>query len=63
MALFGVFGCFVFLVLAELAGNEQTRPITRIGFVVTLMAAGGVGPAFWVHGTLEILKSVSQIIL
>jgi hypothetical protein len=43
--LVGVPSAFLGLVIAELAGNSQTRPFTRFGFVATLLWVGGLPSA------------------
>jgi hypothetical protein len=53
MALFGLFGAFVFLVIAEIAlffgGKGDGRPAVRALFFLTLLEAGGAGPSSWLH--------------
>jgi hypothetical protein len=43
--LVGVPGAFIALVIAELAGNSETRPFTRLGFMLTLLWVGGIPSA------------------
>ena len=48
MALLGLFDAFVGTLLADLRGNERTRPFTRAAFVFVALEYGGMGPSVWI---------------
>jgi hypothetical protein len=63
MALFGLFGAFVCLLILEavvyLGGfaddGRDPRPAIRGLFVVTLLESGGAGPSAWIHALEDIV--------
>ena len=58
MALLGLFDAFVATLLADLRGNERTRPFTRAAFVIVVAEYGGMGLSVWLTEAGALLSGI-----
>jgi hypothetical protein len=58
MGLFGLFSLGIMAMIADLAGNDETRPFTRFAFVCGTLIAAGLRLDSLVHYTAQVLSGL-----